>query len=384
MLTKADLIKGFEAFFGGLSTAAREQVWGTTFALDARVDAKTIAREISTLATELERRLVPRLEDEDKLAARAEIFRFPAQLQSLSEPIQVLIEAMFGESRYEESAWLRGLYLTSATQEGAPDRPADGGAVLFLRPAATTGDARAARRKTQLLPEEPADRSDLQGSRPRHVRPAGAATPRLDLARRGGGLLLRPFCWPARCSPGPTMTTAMRSQPRQASSRRCRRRSTAVAASPASGGAAGHRTGARRDGRGRKCPDRSRRATCAMLLGHRLRRNCVRAQTDTYDHALRNVLEPRMVALLEATMWRQIRDPEFLLGALKTYRMMTGLSQMDPDFVQDWWVNDLPEFAPVGALSDRRRGRAPACRASAAWRSTTATSRPTRRWSPRR
>jgi type VI secretion system protein ImpL len=25
----------------------------------------------------------------------------------------------------------------------------------------------------------------------------------------------------------------------------------------------------------------------------------------------------RMVALLEATMWRQIRDPEYLLGALK-------------------------------------------------------------------
>ncbi|TIT01693.1 MAG: hypothetical protein E5W74_35520, partial [Mesorhizobium sp.] len=50
----------------------------------------------------------------------AEIFRFPAQLASLSEPIQVLVEAMFGESRYEEAAWLRGLYLTSATQEGAP------------------------------------------------------------------------------------------------------------------------------------------------------------------------------------------------------------------------------------------------------------------------
>ena len=44
-------------------------------------------------------------------------------------------------------------------------------------------------------------------------------------------------------------------------------------------------------------------------------------------------------------MWRQIRDPDFLLGALKTYRMMTGLSQMDPDFAADWWVNRLPEFA---------------------------------------
>ncbi|TIN50029.1 MAG: type VI secretion system membrane subunit TssM, partial [Mesorhizobium sp.] len=120
MLTKADLIKGFEAFFGGLSTAAREQVWGTTFPLDARIDAKTVERELAALATELERRLVPRLEDEDKLGSRAEIFRFPAQLASLSEPIQVLIEAMFGESRYEEAAWLRGLYPTSATQEGAP------------------------------------------------------------------------------------------------------------------------------------------------------------------------------------------------------------------------------------------------------------------------
>ncbi|RWG24571.1 type VI secretion protein IcmF/TssM N-terminal domain-containing protein, partial [Mesorhizobium sp.] len=97
-----------------------EQVWGTTFPLDARIDAKTVERELAALATELERRLVPRLEDEDKLGSRAEIFRFPAQLASLSEPIQVLIEAMFGESRYEEAAWLRGLYLTSATQEGAP------------------------------------------------------------------------------------------------------------------------------------------------------------------------------------------------------------------------------------------------------------------------
>ena len=33
--------------------------------------------------------------------------------------------------------------------------------------------------------------------------------------------------------------------------------------------------------------------------------------------ACATILEPRMVALLEATMWREIRDPEFLLGALK-------------------------------------------------------------------
>ena len=36
MLTKADLIRGFEPFFGNLTTAAREQVWGTTFPADRR------------------------------------------------------------------------------------------------------------------------------------------------------------------------------------------------------------------------------------------------------------------------------------------------------------------------------------------------------------
>ena len=195
MLTKADLIRGFEAFFGGLSTASREQVWGTTFALDARVDAKTIEREISTLATELERRLVPRLEDEDKLAARAEIFRFPAQLSSLSEPIQVLVEAMFGESRYEEAAWLRGLYLTSATQEGAPiDRLTAALSSSFGLPP-RRALARTEGRETQLLPEEPAHRSFFQRGRPRHLSirwrsaaaPGSGAVPRLHKAAAPAG-----------------------------------------------------------------------------------------------------------------------------------------------------------------------------------------------------
>ena len=91
---------------------------------------------------------MPRLEDEDKLPARAEIFRFPAQVASLAEPIRLLVEAMFGESRYEESAWLRGLYLTSATQEGAPIDRLTGGARLVLRPAGRADARRRAGRSS--------------------------------------------------------------------------------------------------------------------------------------------------------------------------------------------------------------------------------------------
>ncbi len=345
MLTKADLIRGFEAFFGGLSTQAREQVWGTTFPLDARVDAKTIAGEITTLSRELEKRLVPRLEDEDKLAERAEIFRFPAQLQSLSEPIQVLVEAMFGESRYEEAAWLRGLYLTSATQEGAPiDRLTAALASSFGLPARRSMPAQRFEKRSFFLKnlltevifkEAGLGTFDPLAQRRRSWIWRGAAAACAAAAILAGGL----FTWSYFDNRNAIAAQASQFEALQAPL-------TSTAATPASVqqpamdvalNAMDEVVSART-----APPDKPQ-----DLLGPSASAEMMRAQTDTYDHALRNVLEPRMVALLEATMWRQIRDPDFMLGALKTYRMMTGLSQMDPDFVQNWWVNDLPEFAPA-------------------------------------
>ncbi|WP_419696500.1 type VI secretion system membrane subunit TssM [Mesorhizobium muleiense] len=345
MLTKADLIKGFEAFFGGLSTASREQVWGTTFALDARVDAKTIEREIATLATQLERRLVPRLEDEDKLAARAEIFRFPAQLTSLSEPIQVLVEAMFGESRYEEAAWLRGLYLTSATQEGAPiDRLTAALSSSFGLPPRRAMPAPRVEKRSFFLKnlltevifrEAGLGTFDPLAQRRRAWIWRGAAAACAAAALLAGAM----FTWSYYDNRNAIAAQAGQFEALQAPL-------TAAAASPASveQPAIDSALYAMAEvANARTAPPSS----AQDLLGPSASAELLRAQADTYDHALRNVLEPHMVALLEATMWRQIRDPDFMLGALKTYRMMTGLSQMDADYVQSWWVNDLPEFAPA-------------------------------------
>lgn len=343
MLTKADLIKGFEPFFGGLSTSAREQVWGTTFALDAHVDGAAVAREIATLSTELERRLVPRLEEEEKLSARAEIFRFPAQLESLSEPIQVLVDSMFGESRYEDSAWLRGIYLTSATQEGAPiDRLTAALASSFGLPARRAMPTPRVEKRSfflkELLTEVIFKEAGLgtfdpvaQRRRTWIWRGAAAASAaavalagvvfalayydgRNAIATQAGlfeslqGPLSSVAASPATVNP-PNIDIALAAMDDVANAR----------IEPPSG--------------------------IRDIVGPSASPELRLAQAGAYDHALRNILEPRMVALLEATMWQQMRDPEFMLGALKAYRMMTGLSQMDPDFAQDWWVNRLPEFA---------------------------------------
>jgi len=49
MITKADLIPGFEAYFGDLNAQDREQVWGATVGTADRVDGLTIEREMRLL-----------------------------------------------------------------------------------------------------------------------------------------------------------------------------------------------------------------------------------------------------------------------------------------------------------------------------------------------
>ena len=345
MLTKADLIKGFEAYFGGLSTTAREQVWGATFAPDARVDSKMVAAEISTLARALEQRMVPLLEGEDSLARRAEIFRFPAQVNSLAEPIRLLAETIFGESRYEDSAWLRGVYLTSATQEGAPiDRLTAALSSSFgLPPQRSMAQQRVERRSfflKNLLTEVIFKEAGLgvfdpfaQQRRTWIWRGAAAASAAAVLI---AGTIFGLSYYDSR--------NAITAQASQFEALQAPLAPFAASPAPVDAPDIDASLAAMTEVvNARTAPPSGMRD----LIGPSASPDLLRAQTDAYDHALRNILEPRMVALLETTMWRQVRDPEFMLGALKTYRMMTGLSQMDTDFAQDWWVNKLPEFAPI-------------------------------------
>lgn len=345
MLTKADLIKGFEQFFGKLSTAAREQVWGTTFPVDARITRENVGKEISTLARELEVRMVPRLEDEERLNDRAEVFRFPAQVESLSEPIQLLVDTMVGESKYEESAWLRGIYFTSATQEGAPiDRLAAQLSSSFGLPPRRSMLAQRVERRSfflkHLLTEVIFREAGLGTFDPLALkrrawiwRGAVAASVLVVLAAATAFTLSYLDNRQAVDAQADELVALQRPLAAAAAEPTLVQSPTLESALTAMDGVVASRAAIPSG-----IPDLTGPSASAELR---------QAQAAAYNHALRNVLEPRMVALLEATMWRQIREPEFMLGALKTYRMMTGLSQMDPDFAQGWWLNEMPDNAPV-------------------------------------
>ena len=119
MVTKTDLLAGFNEFFSDFDAKRRAQVWGTTF--DATEQARDLADRFRDEFDHLERRLYTllpeRLQETRDLQKRAAIYRFPQQFRASGPLIARFLERAFGAG---EAPFLRGVYFTSGTQEGSP------------------------------------------------------------------------------------------------------------------------------------------------------------------------------------------------------------------------------------------------------------------------
>ncbi|WP_336812466.1 type VI secretion system membrane subunit TssM [Bosea sp. MMO-172] len=122
VFTKADLIAGFNEFFGQLTEPQRRMVWGHTFqtADKTRNMIGDVPPEYDALIERLNERLPDRLQDEHNPTARAQIFGFPSQMATLKRGIVDFLTRVFEPTRYHANATLRGFYFTSGTQEGTP------------------------------------------------------------------------------------------------------------------------------------------------------------------------------------------------------------------------------------------------------------------------
>ena len=120
MLTKADLVAGFTEFFETLDTAQRNQVWGLSFEAAGNDPLAAFAARYDALVGRLNDRLLTRLDEERDPTRRALLFGFPREVAMLKADIARFLDAVFAANRYDSPAWLRGVYLTSATQQGTP------------------------------------------------------------------------------------------------------------------------------------------------------------------------------------------------------------------------------------------------------------------------
>lgn len=123
IITKMDLMNGFMEFFGKYGKDERTQVWGVTFPLsDNEADNPLIHldAEFALLEERLNERLIDYIQNERDLKNREALYAFPQQFGSLRQILGNFLNQAFSPSRYDLPPLLRGVYLTSAMQDGNP------------------------------------------------------------------------------------------------------------------------------------------------------------------------------------------------------------------------------------------------------------------------
>ncbi len=350
VFSKADRIAGFTEFFDDLDQGAREQVWGTTFALSQGVEM--FSAEYRLLIDRLDGRLFERLQAERGPDRRVAIAAFPLQMASLEAPLAEFLQAAFGGTRLDPAPLLRGVYFSSGTQEGTPvDR-------LTGMLARTFGIDQ--RRAPSLRPV--AGRSYFIGRTVREVILGEAllvsASPRVRRRRllwRSGGfstvgvvtalaclLLWREHANNAQAvARGQAALDAYRGSllalpldpVRDDDLLRVLPVLDAARALPDTGGTAG--------------------GGLANRLGIGQRDKLAVTDQLAYRHALERVLLPRLVWRLEGQMRSHLDAPDFLYEATRVYLMLGNDGPLDPNLVRDWMALDWgarypgPVFEPM-------------------------------------
>ncbi len=125
LVTKADLLAGFNEFFAELDAEGRSQVWGATFdltevPLEARAMVERFETEFARLEGRLYAGLTARLQEERDLQRRAAIYRFPQQFRVTRPLVSSFLDAAFCTAWSGEPPLVRGVYFASGTQEGSP------------------------------------------------------------------------------------------------------------------------------------------------------------------------------------------------------------------------------------------------------------------------
>ncbi|MEE2730532.1 MAG: type VI secretion system membrane subunit TssM [Pseudomonadota bacterium] len=122
LITKSDLVPGFNQFFDMMGKEERNQVWGMTFPdkLEAHQSYHQLFdEEFDLLAKRLHDGVLGKFHFERDFRRRADILAFPARFEQLKSLFSEFVGRTFSESRFHDHYLLRGVYFTSGTQEGA-------------------------------------------------------------------------------------------------------------------------------------------------------------------------------------------------------------------------------------------------------------------------
>ncbi len=122
ILTKCDMLAGFNEFYENFSHKEREQTFGITFDYNKTENdvAAQFSNQFDELMKSLSRRQWPRMSLERDSNRKFLVYSFTDQLASLKKNIENLVEHLSDEDSTCTNGIVRGVYFTSGTQQGAP------------------------------------------------------------------------------------------------------------------------------------------------------------------------------------------------------------------------------------------------------------------------
>jgi type VI secretion system protein ImpL len=123
VVTKVDLVHGFENFFSDLRDNARDQVLGATLDSEQIANGEPVrsyAREFDRLYGALCHRRAYRMAAEERLGPRGDIYLFPLEFLQLRRKLAGFVKTIFEPNPYGENPMFRGFYFTSGSLEGEP------------------------------------------------------------------------------------------------------------------------------------------------------------------------------------------------------------------------------------------------------------------------
>lgn len=125
MMTKADLLKGFRAWFSEYDKVQRDQIWGFTLPWEQTLHAdydliSNFSREFTLLQRRLDVGLPKTMLRENDAKIRAEAYLFPQEFAALHPVLADYLNMVFARSNFETQFSPRGIYFTSGTQGGMP------------------------------------------------------------------------------------------------------------------------------------------------------------------------------------------------------------------------------------------------------------------------
>jgi type VI secretion system protein ImpL len=340
LFTKADLIAGFVEFFETLGKEEREQVWGVTLPLDTGKDeggsVAGFGTEFDLLLDRLNDRMLERVQQETDIRRRRLIWGFPQQIASLRGVAVEFLTEIFRPSRLEARPLLRGVYLTSGTQNSTPiDRLLDAMAGQFgLQRQAVTAFSGTGRSYflARLVSEVVFGEAGLVGRDPKverrqrlmHIAAYSTAAIVL-LALTGiwtaswlGNRSIIDDVHAASIRYNTQFTDAIKRDPQDADPQ---------VVMPA--------LDTLRDMHGGYA-NRSKAVPLLLTFGLYQGYKLGAAAQDGYDRALNGLLLPRLLVMLENQMQANLGKPEVLYQALKVYLILGRQGPMDQDLVKQW------------------------------------------------